>query len=159
MPERSEYLPGTFSWIDCATTDQEGAKAFYSSLFGWSFMDMPVPALVNSVSYGNDEVQQTSAEYMESSAREHVRAELDKLDAPLRSDSAVLRAKIEKDHGANHEHHPRAVARRRELEADGKEEEGEEAAAEEVRGSSESDGVTDVLDDGSEVTRKTPTLL
>jgi len=43
MPERSEYLPGTFSWIDCATTDQEGAKAFYSSLFGWSFMDMPVP--------------------------------------------------------------------------------------------------------------------
>ncbi len=43
MPERSEYPPGTFSWIDCATTDPEAAKTFYTSIFGWTFMDMPVP--------------------------------------------------------------------------------------------------------------------
>lgn len=38
------------------------------SLFDYvnTIMEMPEPPLVNSVSYGNDEVQQTSAEYMES---------------------------------------------------------------------------------------------
>jgi tripeptidyl-peptidase-1 len=37
------------------------------SLFDWvnSVMDMDSPPLVNSVSYGNDEIQQTSSEYME----------------------------------------------------------------------------------------------
>lgn len=38
------------------------------SLFDWvnTVMEMDSPPLVNSVSYGNDEIQQTSAEYMES---------------------------------------------------------------------------------------------
>jgi uncharacterized protein len=42
MGERTEYTPGTFSWIDLATTDQEAAKKFYSELFGWETEDNPV---------------------------------------------------------------------------------------------------------------------
>jgi predicted enzyme related to lactoylglutathione lyase len=42
MGERSEYAPGTFSWTDLTTTDQQAAKAFYSGLFGWDAVDMPV---------------------------------------------------------------------------------------------------------------------
>lgn len=34
MPERSEYAPGTPSWVDIGT-DIEAAKAFYGGLFGW----------------------------------------------------------------------------------------------------------------------------
>jgi predicted enzyme related to lactoylglutathione lyase len=42
MSERTKYTPGTFSWADVSTTDQEAAKAFYSGLFGWEAEDMPV---------------------------------------------------------------------------------------------------------------------
>jgi uncharacterized protein len=42
MSERTDYTPGTFSWTDLATTDQEGAKAFYNGLFGWKSEDLPV---------------------------------------------------------------------------------------------------------------------
>jgi predicted enzyme related to lactoylglutathione lyase len=42
MGERTQYTPGTFSWIDLTTPDQAEAKAFYSSLFGWEITDMPV---------------------------------------------------------------------------------------------------------------------
>jgi uncharacterized protein len=42
MAERTQYDPGTFCWIDLATTDTEGAKAFYSGLFGWEAEDRPV---------------------------------------------------------------------------------------------------------------------
>jgi predicted enzyme related to lactoylglutathione lyase len=42
MGERTQYTPGTFSWTDLTTPDQEAAKAFYSSLFGWEITDMPV---------------------------------------------------------------------------------------------------------------------
>jgi predicted enzyme related to lactoylglutathione lyase len=35
MGERTSYEPGTFSWADLATTDADGAKAFYTELFGW----------------------------------------------------------------------------------------------------------------------------
>jgi predicted enzyme related to lactoylglutathione lyase len=41
MTEFKEYAPGTFSWIDLATTDAEAAKKFYTGLFGWSFVDVP----------------------------------------------------------------------------------------------------------------------
>lgn len=36
-----EYPNGVFSWVDLGTTDPEGAKSFYGSLFGWSFLDVP----------------------------------------------------------------------------------------------------------------------
>jgi uncharacterized protein len=42
MGERESYAPGTFSWVDLTTTDQEGAKAFYRGLFGWEADDIPV---------------------------------------------------------------------------------------------------------------------
>jgi uncharacterized protein len=42
MAERTSYTPGTFSWTDLATTDQEGAKQFYGALFGWEADDQPV---------------------------------------------------------------------------------------------------------------------
>lgn len=42
MGERSEYAPGTFSWVDLSTTDQEAAKSFYAGLFGWEADDRPV---------------------------------------------------------------------------------------------------------------------
>jgi predicted enzyme related to lactoylglutathione lyase len=42
MGERTQYTPGTFSWADLSTTDQDAAKAFYGGLFGWEITDMPV---------------------------------------------------------------------------------------------------------------------
>jgi predicted enzyme related to lactoylglutathione lyase len=41
MGERTAYAPGTFSWADVTTTDQEAAKAFYAGLFGWEPDDRP----------------------------------------------------------------------------------------------------------------------
>ena len=32
---------GTFYWNELATTDIEGAKAFYSKVIGWNFDEMP----------------------------------------------------------------------------------------------------------------------
>jgi uncharacterized protein len=43
MGERTSYAPGTFSWVDLATSDADGAKVFYGALLGWEFEDMPVP--------------------------------------------------------------------------------------------------------------------
>jgi hypothetical protein len=42
MSTRAQYTPGTFSWTDLTTTDQDGAKAFYTQLFGWEVEDAPV---------------------------------------------------------------------------------------------------------------------
>jgi predicted enzyme related to lactoylglutathione lyase len=43
MGERTSHAPGTFSWVDLATSDADGAKSFYGGLLGWDFEDMPVP--------------------------------------------------------------------------------------------------------------------
>jgi len=42
MGERTSYTAGTFSWVDLSTTDQPGAKQFYSELFGWTSTDNPI---------------------------------------------------------------------------------------------------------------------
>ncbi len=42
MGERTRYTPGTFSWTDLTTTDQDAAKQFYSQLFGWDAIDNPI---------------------------------------------------------------------------------------------------------------------
>ncbi len=34
--------PGSFTWIELATTDQNAAKQFYGSLFGWAAEDSPM---------------------------------------------------------------------------------------------------------------------
>ncbi|MBA3752338.1 VOC family protein [Candidatus Dependentiae bacterium] len=41
MPKITAHQPGTFCWTDLATTDAEGAKKFYTNLFGWTFEDTP----------------------------------------------------------------------------------------------------------------------
>jgi uncharacterized protein len=43
MPKRTEYAQGTPNWVDLQTTDQSAAKQFYTSLFGWSYDDQPMP--------------------------------------------------------------------------------------------------------------------
>jgi predicted enzyme related to lactoylglutathione lyase len=42
MAERTKYTPGTFSWTDLSTTDQDAAKQYYGQLFGWEAIDNPV---------------------------------------------------------------------------------------------------------------------
>jgi predicted enzyme related to lactoylglutathione lyase len=43
MGTRTAYEPGTFCWVDLSTPDVEGAKAFYTALFGWAIEDRPGP--------------------------------------------------------------------------------------------------------------------
>jgi len=40
--EVTKHLPGTFCWVELATSDGPAAKKFYTSLFGWSFVDNPM---------------------------------------------------------------------------------------------------------------------
>jgi predicted enzyme related to lactoylglutathione lyase len=44
MQETTAYKPGTFCWIELATTDGEAAKKFYTELFGWTATDNPMSA-------------------------------------------------------------------------------------------------------------------
>lgn len=47
MQETSEFSPGTFCWIELATTDGEAAKKFYTELFDWEYVDNPMgPGMV-----------------------------------------------------------------------------------------------------------------
>ena len=50
MASIAHHAPGTFCWIELATTDQAAAKYFYSQLFGWSASDFAM---------GSDEVYTT----------------------------------------------------------------------------------------------------
>jgi hypothetical protein len=43
MSERSEYAPGEFCWVSLATTDVDGAKAFYAELLGVDWEAAPGP--------------------------------------------------------------------------------------------------------------------
>ncbi len=36
------HPPGTFCWIELATTDASAARAFYTSLFGWGVNEFPM---------------------------------------------------------------------------------------------------------------------
>jgi len=42
MTHLDKHPAGSFCWIELATSDQEAAKGFYSSLFGWSPQDSPI---------------------------------------------------------------------------------------------------------------------
>src|SRR5438309_10510211 len=37
-----EHAPGSFCWIELATTDGPGAKKFSGELFGWEAQDIPI---------------------------------------------------------------------------------------------------------------------
>lgn len=41
MPEVTSHAPGSFCWIELATSDPVGAKKFYSEVFGWQADDTP----------------------------------------------------------------------------------------------------------------------
>lgn len=38
----TKYPDGVFCWVDLSTPDPEGAKAFYTGLFGWTADDRPI---------------------------------------------------------------------------------------------------------------------
>jgi uncharacterized protein len=42
MGERTQYQPGTFSWVELACPDQDLAKDFYGKLLGWQADDQPM---------------------------------------------------------------------------------------------------------------------
>src|SRR6476619_1308500 len=42
MANIDRHEPGSFCWIELGTTDQNAAKSFYTSLFGWSVNDFPM---------------------------------------------------------------------------------------------------------------------
>ena len=42
MATITQHAPGTFCWPELATTDQAGAKAFYTKLFGWETADTDI---------------------------------------------------------------------------------------------------------------------
>jgi uncharacterized protein len=42
MPDMTRHAPGTVSWIELASTDQAGARRFYSELFGWAADEIPM---------------------------------------------------------------------------------------------------------------------
>jgi predicted enzyme related to lactoylglutathione lyase len=42
MGTRDSYEAGTFSWVELATSDADGAKRFYGELFGWDYEDNEV---------------------------------------------------------------------------------------------------------------------
>ena len=42
MGERTEYAPGTFSWVELLTSDAPAAKDFYAGLLGWAYDDLPL---------------------------------------------------------------------------------------------------------------------
>ena len=42
MPNIDAHKPGAFCWVELGTTDQNAAKKFYGTLFGWAANDNPM---------------------------------------------------------------------------------------------------------------------
>jgi uncharacterized protein len=42
MAEFTSHVPGTFSWVELATTDQKSGVQFYRTLFGWDVKEEPI---------------------------------------------------------------------------------------------------------------------
>lgn len=42
MAEFTSHAPGTFSWVELATTDQKNGVQFYQTLFGWQVNEQPI---------------------------------------------------------------------------------------------------------------------
>jgi predicted enzyme related to lactoylglutathione lyase len=40
---KPSHSPGSFCWFECGSTDAAAAKAFYTELFGWNAVDVPMP--------------------------------------------------------------------------------------------------------------------
>jgi predicted enzyme related to lactoylglutathione lyase len=56
MAKIESYAPGSFCWAELATGDPDGARKFYTGMFGWTPVDMPIPGGVYTIfqSGGND---------------------------------------------------------------------------------------------------------
>lgn len=46
MAKIETFTPGTFCWVDLATTDTRAAESFYTKLFGWTAQAVPVDETV-----------------------------------------------------------------------------------------------------------------
>jgi len=53
---RSAYGPGTFAWVDLATSDVAAARSFYGALFGWTTEDDPGGTAYTICRLGDDAV-------------------------------------------------------------------------------------------------------
>ena len=42
LQETPDPKPGSFCWVELGTSDNEGAKNFYTQLFGWEADDHPM---------------------------------------------------------------------------------------------------------------------
>jgi predicted enzyme related to lactoylglutathione lyase len=42
VAEFSSHVPGTFTWVELATTDQQAGVKFYRELFGWDVNESPI---------------------------------------------------------------------------------------------------------------------
>src|SRR5437588_732659 len=42
MANIEKHPAGSFCWIELGTTDQNGAKSFYGTVFGWAVNDFPM---------------------------------------------------------------------------------------------------------------------
>jgi len=42
------HVPGSFCWFECGTRDAAAAKAFYTRLFGWGAVEVPMPGMDRS---------------------------------------------------------------------------------------------------------------
>jgi uncharacterized protein len=42
MPQIDEFRIGSFCWPELSTNDQQGAKAFYGKVFGWTAVDLAI---------------------------------------------------------------------------------------------------------------------
>ena len=57
----TEYVPGTPCWVDLGTTDLEGAKEFYTGLFGWTWQVAEDPAAGGYTMFLKDDAQVAGA--------------------------------------------------------------------------------------------------
>lgn len=55
MPKFEKYDQGTPCWVELSTTDQKGASAFYSQIFGWATDDVPIDDQGNVYTVGKIE--------------------------------------------------------------------------------------------------------
>jgi hypothetical protein len=49
MGSQMKHAAGNFCWFELGTSDQNAAKEFYTSLFGWRFRDSPLPPEMGGV--------------------------------------------------------------------------------------------------------------
>ncbi|HVO96677.1 MAG TPA: VOC family protein [Bryobacteraceae bacterium] len=93
MPHVDKHAPGTFCWVELETTDLEAAKAFYDSLFGWSFVDHPMgPAGVYTIFQLNGREAAAAYQQQESERARGVRSHWNLYIAADDADASAARA-------------------------------------------------------------------